>query len=70
MSNKEERRLKKEQKQAEAKRRARRNTRFGIAVLAAAAVSLHPRVAEILENLPNTTLILATAGLALLVFRR
>lgn len=50
--------------------RARRYTIFGIAALAAAAVSLLPGVAGSLDRLPATTLILATAGLALLVLRR
>ena len=50
--------------------RARRYTIFGLAALAAAAVSLLPGVAGSLDRLPATTLILATAGLALLVLRR
>lgn len=50
--------------------RARRYTIFGIAALAAAAVSLLPGVAGSLDRLPAATLILATAGLALLVLRR
>lgn len=51
-------------------RRARRRTGFGIAALAAAAVSLHPGVAALLDGLPAATLVLATAGIALLVLRK
>jgi len=50
--------------------RSRRYTIFGMVALAAAAVSLLPAVAGSLDRLPAATLILATAGLALLVLRR
>ena len=52
------------------KARSRRYLGFGITALAAAAISLHPRVGPMLGNMPAATLILATAGLALLVLRR
>ena len=51
-------------------RQAKRFTFFGITALAAAVVSLHPGVADMLGQVPAATLILATAGLALLVLRK
>jgi ubiquinone biosynthesis protein len=63
----------KEKEALDAKRnkaRSRRYLGFGLATLVAAAISLHPRVAPMLDNMPATTLILVTAGLALLVLRR
>ena len=63
----------KEKEALEARRnkaRSRRYLGFGIVALAAAAISLHPRVAPMLDNIPATTLILVTAGIALLVLWR
>jgi ubiquinone biosynthesis protein len=63
----------KEKEALEARRnkaRSRRYLGFGIVALAAAAISLHPRVAPMLDNMSATTLILVTAGIALLVLWR
>jgi len=65
-------RLRQEQEAALAKRQAarkRRFTLFGIGALAASALTLLPGIAAPLQTVPAASLILATAGLALLALR-
>jgi len=65
--------FKKEQAEKVAMERTRsRNKKaaFGISVIFAAGLSLHPDIAALLDRIPVTTLILATAGVALFVFRK
>lgn len=47
-----------------------KKTAFGISIIVAAGLSLHPDIAALLDRIPVTTLILATAGLAFFVFRK
>ncbi len=49
---------------------SRRYTFFGVAALIAASISLHPTLADLLAHMHLTSLILATAGIALLVLRQ
>jgi len=49
---------------------SRRYTFFGVAALIAASISLHPTLADWLEHMHLTSLILATAGIILMVLRQ
>ncbi len=49
---------------------SRRYTFLGVAALIAASISLHPTLAGLLEHMHLTSLILATAGITLLVLRQ
>ena len=51
-------------------KRARRNKRLGVTALIAALITLHPDVTAQLSQLPATSVILATVGLALLILGR
>lgn len=58
------------QKARQNEKRIVRNTYLGLALLAAAAVSLQPGIANFLADVSAATLILAAAGIALLLFRK
>jgi len=51
-------------------KRKRRHTGFAITALVAAGLSLHPDISDMLTQRPAATLILATAGIALLFLRK
>jgi ubiquinone biosynthesis protein len=51
-------------------KRAKRNKRLGVTALIAALITLHPDVAAQLSQLPATSVILATMGLALLILSK
>ena len=65
--------FKKEQAEKVAMERTRsrnKKTVFGISIIFAAVLSLHPDIAALLDHIPVTTLILATVGVALYAFRK
>lgn len=49
---------------------SRRYTFFGVAALIAASISLHPTMAELLNNMHLTSLVLAAGGITLLLLRQ
>jgi len=62
-----------EAREQEARRKqklSRRYTFFGVAALIAASISQHPTLADLLNNMHLTSLVLAAAGITLLVLRQ